>query len=149
AFAWSDRKRGGKPGDVNAWETIITELPLIAKRLEDTNIFQKPAIEIIGACDDEDFICYCDPPYLPETRVSKEAYPLEMTTDDHIVLAETLNNYRGRVIISGYLHPLYRRLYRGWRCEKKSIANHSGQTNKKSRRVEAIWMNFDEKGKLL
>jgi hypothetical protein len=29
-FAWSDRLRGGQPGDRNAWETIKEELPRLA-----------------------------------------------------------------------------------------------------------------------
>lgn len=149
AFAWSDRERGGQPGDVNAWETIVAELPLIAERIEKTNIFQKPAVEVIKAFDDEDFLCYCDPPYLPDTRVSKSAYTLEMTTDDHIELANALTSYRGKAVISGYWHPLYRRLYQGWRCLKKEIANHSGQSKTKTRRIECIWVNYDKDGKLL
>src|SRR5262249_14484771 len=32
-FAWSERLRGGQPGDRNAWETIKAELPRIARRL--------------------------------------------------------------------------------------------------------------------
>ncbi len=34
AFAWSDRLRGGKPGDVNAWETMIKALPAITERIK-------------------------------------------------------------------------------------------------------------------
>jgi len=150
AFAWSDRERGGKPGDVNAWETIIKELPLIAKRLPKINIFQKDAIEVIKAFDDADFLCYADPPYMSDTRVSPNAYEIEMDTESHIKLAQAMNAYRGKAIISGYWHPLYRRLFDGWRCEKKEVANHSGQTTKKNRRTECIWLNFDKKtGKLL
>ncbi len=43
SFAWSKRTRGGKPGDVNAWDTIIKLLPDIAKRLEKVYIFNKTA----------------------------------------------------------------------------------------------------------
>jgi hypothetical protein len=34
AFAWSDRERGGQPGDVNAWETMLDLLPEISGRLQ-------------------------------------------------------------------------------------------------------------------
>ena len=37
-FAWSDRLRGGKPGDVNAWNTILEQLPLISERVKNTII---------------------------------------------------------------------------------------------------------------
>lgn len=149
AFAWSDRQRGGKPGDVNAWLTIVEELPLIAKRLEGIHIFNKPAVEVIKAFDDEDFLCYCDPPYLPSTRVSTSAYDIEMTTDDHVALVEALKLYRGRVIISGYPSTLYRRAFADWRYIRKNIANHASQQRVKSRKVECIWMNYDAKGKLI
>jgi hypothetical protein len=33
SFAWSDRKRGGQPGDLNAWMTILASIPAIHARL--------------------------------------------------------------------------------------------------------------------
>jgi len=60
-FAWSDRKRGGKPGDVNAWETIIEVLPTISKKLQNVTLFNKPAIQVISAFDNPNTLCYCDP----------------------------------------------------------------------------------------
>lgn len=143
-FAWSDRKRGGQPGDVNAWETIIAELPAIADRVANINIFSKPAVEIIKAFNDTNTLVYCDPPYLSDTRVTPDAYEFEMTTDDHIELAEALNQFKGPVLISGYSSTLYRRLYDTpkWRCVRKKIANHSSQQKKKSTKTECLWLNY-------
>jgi len=142
AFAWSDRERGGKPGDVNAWETIIDMLPEIADRLKEVFIFNKPAIQVISSFNSENALCYCDPPYVPETRVSTDAYELEMTIDDHIALASTLKSFRGKVVLSGYPSTLYKRLYKDWRCIKKKIANHSSQQKAKSVKVECLWLNY-------
>lgn len=33
AFAWSERLRGGKPGDLNGWETRLEMLPALAQRI--------------------------------------------------------------------------------------------------------------------
>lgn len=141
-FGWSDRERGGKPGDVNAWETIIKQLPLIAKRIENVYILHKPAIEVLKAFDEKNALCYVDPPYLPDTRESKDIYEVEMNTDEHINLANVLTQYTGKVIISGYSSPLYKRLYKGWKCVTKKIPNHASQKKIKPIKTECIWMNY-------
>lgn len=142
AFAWSNRNRGGQPGDVNAWETIIEQLPRIAERVKETYILNESGVNVIRAFDDEHALLYVDPPYLPETRVTTNAYEYEMTTDDHIELAEYLNKFKGKVVISGYMSQLYKRLYKGWKCHKKKIANHASQQKKKSIKIEHLWCNF-------
>lgn len=142
AFAWSDRERGGQPGDVNAWKTAIDLLPKIADRLKSVLIFNKSAIGLIKAFNYPKMFLYCDPPYVPDSRVSPEAYEYEMTTDDHIHLAEELNSFSGKVVLSGYPSTLYRRLYKTWKCIKKKIVNHSSQKSVKDVKIECIWINF-------
>lgn len=142
AFAWSNRTRGGQPGDVNAWQTAIKGLPNLAERLKEVYIFNKPAIDVIKAFDSPNSFTYCDPPYLHETRVSKTVYASEMSTEDHIELAHTLNAFQGKAMISGYMSPLYARLYKNWNVEKKKIANHSSQKKTKDKKIEILWKNF-------
>lgn len=142
SFAWSNRKRGGQPGDVNAWETIVAQLPFVADRIKDVHIFNEKALNVIKAFDSEGSLIYADPPYLPDTRVSKNSYEYEMTTDDHIDLANVLNKFKGKVIISGYSSQLYRRLYEGWKCYKKKIVNHASQKKKKPMKTECLWINY-------
>lgn len=142
AFAWSDRERGGKPGDVNAWETIIDMLSDISVRLQETFIFNKPAIKVLQSFNYSEVVAYCDPPYDPESRTSPDVYDMEMDTDDHIALANCLNSFKGKVLISGYPSTLYKRLYKEWNCVKKKIANHSSQQKTKSIKMECLWKNF-------
>lgn len=142
AFAWSNRERGGQPGDVNAWQTAIKGLPYLAERLKEVYIFNKPAVEVLKTFDSPDSFTYCDPPYLHETRVSKTVYSSEMSTEDHIELAHTLNAFQGKAMISGYMSPLYARLYKNWNVEKKKIANHSSQKKVKDKKIEILWKNF-------
>lgn len=141
-FAWSNRLRGGQPGDVNAWETMFEYLPLIAEKLKNINIFQKDANQIIRAFNDKNTLLYCDPPYLQDTRTAENAYEYEMTTDDHIALAESIKQFRGKVIISGYSSALYNRIYADWRIIKKKIANNASQQKKKPQKTEILWMNY-------
>lgn len=145
AFAWSDRERGGQPGDVNAWETMLDELPRIAARIKNAVILNKTVFDVMKSWDEEDTLWYLDPPYLPATRTdgSTQVYEFEMTVDDHINLLNAAKNARGKVIISGYSAPLYNRSLKGWKVKKKNIANHSGQSKTKERRIECLWMNYE------
>lgn len=142
AFAWSDRRRGGQPGDVNAWQTALANVPAVSSRLLGVDILNRPAVEVIRRYDAPDTLIYCDPPYLPATRVSRSAYAVEMTADDHCELAGVLNECRARVLVSGYPSPLYDRLYRNWTRATKGIANHASQMAVKRKKEEVVWMNY-------
>ena len=144
SFAWSERIRGGKPGDVNAWKTMLKELPSIADRIKETTILNRSVFDVFKVWDEEDTLWYIDPPYLPNTREenSTNIYEHEMSVDDHIQLLNIIKNARGKVIISGYSSPLYNRNLKGWKIKKKNVANNSGQGKTKEKRTEVIWMNY-------
>ena len=144
AFAWSERKRGGKPGDLNAWETMIELLPLISERVKNANILSEDFVKIVKVWDEDETLFYLDPPYLHSTRSegTTNAYEYELTVEDHINMLHLANNARGKVIISGYASPLYNRNLKEWTCQKKNVANHSSQSKSKERRVECVWMNY-------
>lgn len=114
-FAWSDRLRGGQPGDVNAWQTIKAELPAIAERVKGVEFGVSDGWRLIKAVDDRDALFYCDPPYLHETRTHKTSYQHEMSNDQHRTLLETLLACRGRVVLSGYRSALYDKMLADWR----------------------------------
>lgn len=145
AFAWSERQRGGQPGDVNAWETMLRLLPRIAERMKDTTILNESVFEVIKFWDDESTLIYLDPPYMPETRAegSTQVYEHELTVEDHIDLLTLAKGCKGKVLISGYASPLYNRMLKGWKVRKKEMPNHAGQSKKKERRVEVLWMNYE------
>lgn len=144
AFAWSNRMRGGQPGDLNAWKTMIKLLPEIAKRLEGVNILCEDFKSVIKVWDEENTLTYLDPPYLHSTRSegATEIYENELTVEDHMDMLHLAQNVRGKVIISGYSSPLYNRTLKGWKVRRKNVANHSSQTKKKDRRLECIWYNY-------
>jgi DNA adenine methylase len=144
SFAWSERLRGGRPGDLNAWETFKDELPAIVARQAPIRLTCLDAMESIRAVDDElgpEVVHYCDPPYLPSTRTRPDAYAREMTAEDHLALLAVLRSVRGTVFLSGYRSALYDAELAGWDRVEWDLPNHSGQGRTKQRRVECLWSN--------
>src|SRR3972149_9497502 len=94
--------RAGMSGVVSRWLGGVEALQDIAKRLLRVQIENRPAIDIIRLYDEDKTVFYCDPPYMHETRGDTKAYGFEMTSDQHWELAETLQECKGLVAISGY-----------------------------------------------
>jgi DNA adenine methylase len=143
-FAWSERTRGGRPGDLNAWETFKEELPSIVARLAPIRLACGDALDSIRAVDDlhgPDVVHYCDPPYLSSTRSQPRAYAREATAEHHAALLATLRAVRGTVLLSGYRSELYDVELAGWHRVEWDLPNHSGQGAEKQRRVECVWSN--------
>lgn len=141
-FSWSQRQRGGRPGDLNAWETFKDLLVPMSKRLHGVQILNQDQVEVIKAHDSPETLFYCDPPYVHATRSAKKAYDYELDDEQHRALAESLNNANGKVIVSGYDCKLYQELYKGWRVVCKSVKNNAGQGKVKSNRIECLWLNY-------
>jgi len=143
AFSWSTRTRGGRPGDLNAWETFKSLLPLICDRLQKVEVYSKDALELVEEhASNQMMLMYLDPPYLFKTRTAKSVYDCEMTDEEHKNLADKVKKVEGCVVISGYDSPLYRQLYHNWRWLTKEVPNNSGQGRIKQRRVECLIMNY-------
>jgi DNA adenine methylase len=140
-FAWSDRLRGGQPGDVNAWATILDKLPAISARLQGVELYQADALDLIERFDSQWTLFYLDPPYLHTTRTARGAYAYEMSDEDHVRLLDAITDVRGMVILSGYANPLYDHSLRSWERQAFERPNDSGQTKVKTRRVEVIWLS--------
>jgi DNA adenine methylase len=139
-FAWSERLRGGRPGDLNAWETIKGQLPAIATRLREVRLECRSALAAIREHDGPGTLFYLDPPYPHATRTATGTYRHEMTPDDHAELLELASHTGGMVAISGYAYPLYDRALARWDRHEFDMPNHSGQTRTKERRMEVLWI---------
>lgn len=137
------RVRNQLPDVVSGFLSSIDEnLPLIVERLRGVQIMNREAIEVIKKWDSEKSLIYADPPYLPETRASKAVYAQELTRDEHIELATTLNACKSKVILSGYHSELYDELYAAWHRVEFDMALHSAGGETKARKKEVLWMNF-------
>lgn len=143
-FAWSERKRGGQPGDLNAWKTMMVDLKLISDRLSSYDIYEQNGLKILWRtrCS-PNALLYMDPPYLIETRTAKKAYgKFECSDKFHRVMLKMALRHKGKIMISGYRSKLYDTMLAGWRRVDFDVPNNSGQGKTKQRRIECIWMNY-------
>jgi len=124
-FAWSERKRGGQPSEINAWKTILEEIPTIASRLKNVRLLNKDGHEVIRSFNDENTLCYCDPPAFENNEASIRT---------HHELWQVLNGFGGKVILSGTQNSFYNRLYKGW----NKISNKDGRKAK----PDILWLNY-------
>lgn len=83
-------------------------------------------------------LIYADPPYVPETRTSRNRYRHEYTVDDHRALIATLRRVPASVIISGYPSALYDELLHDWRSITFQVMTRGGP------RTEQLWMNYPD-----
>ncbi len=144
-FAWSHRERGGKPGDENAWDTFRSnELPRIIARARGVEVTADACWYTVWESRERVHrLIYADPPYHPRTRTAKTAYgPYEMTPLQHFWLVAALKAHSGPAAISGYRCVEYDRWLRDWRRFDFDMPNNAGQTRRKQRRTESLWINW-------
>lgn len=143
SFAWSDRLRGGIPGDVNAWNNSIASLSRVSDRLQNVEILNYNFKDIFLNFG-EDFLIYLDPPYLKKTRAKNcdQVYSHEMTNVEHIDLLKLCLQSKAKIVLSGYPSELYQELLGDWKFRTLAIANHASQSKKKKYKTECIWTNF-------
>lgn len=144
-FAWSERERGGKPGDENAWDTFReNELPKIIERARGAEVTAEPCWwSVWQSRHQKQRLVYADPPYMSNTRKAKKAYgQFEMNRFGHFWLVAALRAHSGPAAISGYRNYDYDRWLHDWRRIDFEMPNNSGQSKKKQRRVDALWINW-------
>ncbi|MBF9042974.1 DNA adenine methylase [Rhodobacterales bacterium HKCCE4037] len=140
----SDSKKSGSTPARN-WAGFSAIVEAVADRFSGVIIEHRPALEVIEKHDASGTLFYIDPPYVHDTRSSKSSsgtlhhrYAHEMTDADHRALLDTIKSVEGKVVLSGYPHPLYDSLLADWcRVETEALADGA------RRRVEVLWMNFD------
>ena len=145
SYAWSDRTRGGKPGDENAWDTFRTdELPRIIARARGIEVTNESCWWTVWESREKVHrLIYADPPYHPRTRTAKAAYgAYEMTPLQHFWLVAALRAHSGPAAISGYRCDEYDQWLRDWRRFDFDMPNNAGQTRRKQRRTESLWINW-------
>lgn len=138
------RTRGRINGNVNEWLSAVEGLPTIHGRLKSVFIENMDALKLIVREDTENTFYYADPPYLSETRVSKDMYRHEMSSEKHEELLCILAKIKGKFMLSGYPSEMYKshQARFGWRCQEFDISNHASGAKEKGRETECVWMNF-------
>lgn len=137
-FFQSSQQIKGQFKDEYEWQRMLEHLNLIKERLNNTHIFCNQALNVIQIWDSPNTLMYIDPPYLSK-NATINVEDNEMSIDEHIKLANLLNNSKSYIILSGYPSNLYNRLYKDWDCVKK---NGKKTLRNKDRRIECIWKNY-------
>ncbi|GAB5405479.1 MAG: DNA adenine methylase [Aureliella sp.] len=139
-----NRTRRGMNEQVASWLSAIEGLPAAHERLSRVAIFCDDACQLIRREDGSNTFHYCDPPYLPQTRVTNDTYAFEMGTEQHEELLETLGSIEGTMLLSGYRNELYDAAAKryGWKRRDIKIDNKASSQKTKPIKVESIWSNF-------
>jgi DNA adenine methylase len=139
------RLRRGMNENVSAWLSAVDGLAEVHQRLMRVEIRCMDALKFILDYDDPEAVFYLDPPYLAETRTSKDVYEFEMDDTAHRRLLLTLNQLQGRFLLSGYRSKLYDQWAKenGYRRIDIKIDNKAGAGKTKQPRTECVWMNYE------
>jgi len=138
------RSSGGRSKHVNQYFNGVEHLAEVIERLLNVQIECLPALDIIKRYDTNETFFYCDPPYPVETRLGV-SYAHEMSTDDHVALAEALHDVEGNVLVSSYASDLYNNLYEDWWCMEiptVAFSGHRRDGKQRAERVEVVWANY-------
>ncbi len=117
------------------WQRVPAELTELAWRLQDAEIENRPALEVMRRFSASDCLIYADPPYLPSTR-TQTMYGQEMSEAEHVEMLELLLEHPGPVVLSGYDNDLYNGMLGGW----EQLAVKPPKVEKAAVRTERLWV---------
>ncbi len=130
-----------------SYEVVKDRLLAIHKRLRGVVVLNRDWKDVVRKYDGEDVVVYLDPPYVLDTRSNSEGiYAYEMSNEEHEELVDICLKLKSKVILSGYLNEIYRRLEEnGWiRLDREvsltSIVVFKGKERPK--RIESLWLNY-------
>lgn len=125
------------------WLGGVASLPQVAQRLLKVQIEDRPALDVLRVYDDPNTLFYCDPPYLPDTRVAKKVYAVEMSVDQYREFADAVNSCKAKVAISGYDHSSMDKMFPAKRWFKTVGAEKVIRSStKQAKRQEVLWTNY-------
>ncbi len=139
-----NRTRRGVNGNVSEWLSAVDGLPAVHARLQPVVIESIPAVKLIHREDAPGTLFYLDPPYLHETRASKDVYAFEMSEMDHRELLATITHKKrqGKFMLSGYRSDLYDQFLGGWTRHDFELPNNAAGGKTKRRMTESLWVNW-------
>ncbi len=135
----SNSKRSGTT-PARDWVNYPDGLAAIVERLRGVVVLNRDACEVMAAHDGPEALHYVDPPYVFATRTDAAPdYAHEMDDRQHAEMLGFLKTLKGRVMLSGYPHPLYDDGLTGWRRVARAALADGAR-----KRVEVLWMNWRE-----
>jgi DNA adenine methylase len=126
----------------SAWLNAVEGLEIVHSRLKRVVILNREALEVIRQQDGPETLFYLDPPYLDETRTSKNVYKFEMSAKQHSELLGVIKKCVGKVMISGYPSEMYDRELADWHRHVFKIPNQAAGGSSKREMTEVVWCNF-------
>lgn len=124
------------------WQNYPETLWATIERLRGVVIEHRDALEVMAAHDGLETLHYVDPPYVWATRSRSDKqrnYRHELDNEDHGRLLAFLRTLKGRVVLSGYPHPMYEAALHDWRrIEFEALADGARP------RREVLWLNYRE-----
>jgi DNA adenine methylase len=117
------------------WQRVPEELAQLAERLQDAEIENRPALDLMRRFATADTLIYADPPYLMETR-TQTMYAQEMTVEDHVEMLQVLAAHPGCAVLSGYDNELYDEHLTEWR----KILLKPPKVEGGASRTEVLWI---------
>lgn len=122
------------------WCYLPPELRIASERLRGVCIERQNAVDVIKRYDHEATLFYVDPPYVLQRRKlnsRKGIYGHEMDKDAHRLLAITLREAKGMVVLSGNNSAMYSvELFPGWMMVQKQ-----GFGDSKEKSTECLYLN--------
>lgn len=120
---------------LTSWKSYLKNISNFSKRINEVFLFNENPIFLIESFNFEDCFLYCSPPHLKESNNSKKLYESDISMEEHKNISYLLDSFKGKVILSGIISPLYKRIYKNWNIFKSSYKS-------KNKKLEVIWKNF-------
>lgn len=137
------RNMGAK---VSRYLNKIQNLEILHLRLMRVQIDNCDYKECLARYDTKDTLFYMDPVYIQETRTTKNVYKYEMDIEEHKRMVEILLNLKGKVVLSGYDHEVYKPLEEaGWIKKEILVTTRPSYSKSKTYKTECIWIKGQEK----
>lgn len=123
----------GLTRSVSDYIGMIEHLPEVHNRLRNVVVENRDILELIEKYDNYNVFFYLDPPYIQSTRTSSQKYEVEMTDDEHLKMIDLILKCKGKFLISGYNHNIYKKL------EDNGFKRIDFESNN---RIESLWKNY-------
>ncbi len=128
----------------NLWARLPEMLQRTGLRLRDVKIECASYESIL--MDAPKTVAFLDPPYMPETRVTRDKYCHEFSPKEHRHLLRIVRRLKKtKVVLCGYRSDLYDSELVSWRrvdINANSCAGPTIRGRKRPSRVLSIWMNY-------
>lgn len=134
------RLRNGINEMVSGYWSSVEMLPETTERLRDVIVRNGDGIDCIEKEDSFNTIHYIDPPYPEGVRSASQLYEKDIDRKYHLRLLDTINQCKGKVLISSYMNVDYWHGLKGWalfKCDVPNCITTDGGQN-----TECIWRNY-------